>query len=111
MTTKLEPAETFDGNVELPALMRAAVLFGANDMRLVDDYPVPRPGPTDAIVKVVACAICGTDPDILKRGWPNHPPYGQFIFGHEYAGIVVALGEDVTGLAVGDRVAAEPHKG
>jgi threonine dehydrogenase-like Zn-dependent dehydrogenase len=100
-----------DGEVQLPATMRAAVLFGPGDMRLVEDYPIPRPGRNEAIVKVAACAICGTDPDILKRGWPNHPPYGEFIFGHEYAGTIVALGENVTGFAVGDRVAAEPHKG
>jgi L-iditol 2-dehydrogenase len=95
----------------LPATMRAAVLFGPEDMRLVEDYPVPVPGPNDAIVKVAACSICGTDPDILKRGWPNHPPYGEFIFGHEYSGTIVAVGESVKGFAVGDRVAAEPHKG
>jgi L-iditol 2-dehydrogenase len=91
--------------------MRAAVLFGPGDMRLVEDYPVPEPGPNEAIVKVAACAICGTDPDILKRGWPNHPPYGEFIFGHEYSGSIVAVGDGVKAFAVGDRVAAEPHKG
>ena len=95
----------------LPVTMRAAVLFGPGDMRLVEDYPVPAPGPGEAIVRVAACAICGTDPDILRRGWPNHPPYGEFIFGHEYSGTVVAVAEDVRDLAVGDRVAAEPHRG
>jgi L-iditol 2-dehydrogenase len=100
-----------DGDSQLPATMRAAVLFGPGDMRLVDDYPVPTPGPNDAIVRVAACAICGTDPDILKRGWPGHPPYGEFVFGHEYAGVIVALGESANGFSVGDRVAAEPHKG
>jgi L-iditol 2-dehydrogenase len=91
--------------------MRAAVLFGPGDMRLVDDYPVPMPGPNDVIVRVVACSICGTDPEILQRGWEGQPPYGEFVFGHEYAGVVVAVGEGVDELAVGDRVAAEPHKG
>lgn len=96
---------------ELPATMRAAVLFGPDDMRLVDDYVTPEPGPGEAVVRVMACAICGTDPDILRRGWPSHPPYGEFIFGHEYAGIVAAVGEGVDDLAIGDRVAAEPHHG
>jgi threonine dehydrogenase-like Zn-dependent dehydrogenase len=110
--TRLEQVSAVgDGGPELPATMRAAVLFGPSDMRVVEDYPIPTPGRNEAIVKVAACAICGTDPDILKRGWPNHPPYGEFIFGHEYAGTIVALGENVTGFAVGDRVAAEPHKG
>jgi L-iditol 2-dehydrogenase len=95
----------------LPEKMRAAVLYGEGDMRLVEDYPVPLPGPGEAIIKVEACAICGTDPKILAHGWPNHPSYGTFIFGHEYAGTVVALAEGVTEFKVGDRVAVEPHKG
>ena len=100
-----------DGPATLPATMRAAVLFGPGDLRLVDDYPVPAPGPNEVIVAVASCAICGTDPEILERGWPGQPPYGEFIFGHEYAGVVVSTGTGVTGFAVGDRVAAEPHKG
>ena len=80
-------------------------------MRLVDDYPVPEPGPGEVLIKVAACAICGTDPEILADGWPNHPPYGEFIFGHEYTGTVAALGPGVTEMAVGDPVAVEPHKG
>ena len=97
--------------MSIPKTMRAAVLYGEGDMRLVDDYPVPQPGPDEVLIKVAACAICGTDPKILAHGWPNHPPYGQFIFGHEYTGTVAALGPGVTGLAVGDPVAVEPHKG
>jgi threonine dehydrogenase-like Zn-dependent dehydrogenase len=96
---------------ELPATMRAVVLFGPGDMRLVEDYSTPIPGPGDAIVRVDSCAICTTDFDILQRGWPHHPPYGDFVFGHEYAGTVVALGEQVRDLSIGDRVAAEPHHG
>jgi threonine dehydrogenase-like Zn-dependent dehydrogenase len=95
----------------LPTTMKAAVLYGEGDMRLVDDYPVPEPGPGEVLIEVAACAICGSDPKILAHGWPNHPPYGTFIFGHEYTGRIVALGEGVTEFAVGDRVAVEPHKG
>jgi L-iditol 2-dehydrogenase len=91
--------------------MKAVVLFGRGDMRLVGDYPVPKPGPGEILVKVESCAICGTDPKILADGWPNHPPYGQFVFGHEYAGRVAIAGEGVTQFKVGDRVAVEPHKG
>jgi threonine dehydrogenase-like Zn-dependent dehydrogenase len=97
--------------MSLPKTMKAAVLFGEGDMRLIDDYSVPEPGPGEAIIKVTACAICGSDPKILAHGWPNHPPYGTFIFGHEYAGIIAALGEGVTEFKIGDRVAVEPHKG
>ncbi|GAB4546656.1 MAG: alcohol dehydrogenase catalytic domain-containing protein [Anaerolineae bacterium] len=97
--------------MRLPKTMRAAVLFGEGDMRLVDDYPVPQPEPGEVLIQVKACAICGSDPKILAHGWPSHPPYGQFIFGHEYTGEIVGLGEGVTEFAVGDRVAVEPHKG
>ncbi len=95
----------------VPKTMRAAVLFGEGDMRLVDDYPVPEAGPGEVLIRVEACAICGSDPKILAHGWPNHPPYGEFIFGHEYAGAVAALGDGVTEFEVGDRVVVEPHKG
>jgi L-iditol 2-dehydrogenase len=91
--------------------MRAAVLFGPGDLRLVEDYPVPTPSSTEAIVAVASCSICGTDPEILERGWLGQPPYGDFVFGHEYAGVVVAVGDSVKDLSIGDRVAAEPHKG
>ncbi len=110
-TANVPTAASLAANGDLPPTMSAAVLFGPGDMRLVEDYPTPTAGPNEAIVRVAACAICGTDPDILRRGWPNHPPYGEFVFGHEYAGTVVALGEGVRDLAIGDRVAAEPHRG
>jgi L-iditol 2-dehydrogenase len=95
----------------LPETMKAAVLFGERDMRLVDDYPVPVPDRDEVLIHVQACAICGTDPKILAHGWPNQPPYGKYIFGHEYAGTIAAVGEAVSPLKVGDRVAVEPHKG
>ena len=95
----------------IPKTMKAAVLYGEGDMRLVNDYPVPEPGPNEVLIRVEACAICGTDPKILAHGWPNHPSYGEFIFGHEYAGKIAALGEGVTEFQIDDRVAMEPHKG
>jgi L-iditol 2-dehydrogenase len=97
--------------MSIPRTMKAAVLYGEGDMRLVEDYPTPEPGPNEVLIRVEACAICGTDPKILARGWPNHPPYGTFIFGHEYSGTVAALGPAVTEFQVGDRVTVEPHKG
>jgi L-iditol 2-dehydrogenase len=95
----------------IPETMKAAVLFGEGDMRLVDDYPVPVPRSDEVLIRVQACAICGTDPKILAHGWPNQPPYGKYIFGHEYAGTIAAAGEGVSQLKIGDRVAIEPHKG
>ena len=96
--------------MKIPETMKAAVLFGPNDMRVVEKK-VPKPGQQEVLIKVEACAICGTDPKILAQGWQGQPPFGEFIPGHEYAGTIVALGEGVVGFSFGDRVAIEPHKG
>lgn len=94
----------------IPDTMQAAVLFGPNDLRVVE-RPVPRPGPQKALIKVAACAICGTDLKITSHPFPGQPPFGEFIPGHEYVGTVVAVGESVDEFQVGDRVAVEAHKG
>ncbi len=94
----------------LPERMKAAVLFNHDDLRVIETS-VPRPGQAEVLIKVKACAICGTDPKIVAHGWPNCPPFGEYILGHEYTGEIIALGEGVTGYKVGDRVAVEPHKG
>lgn len=96
--------------MKIPQKMKAAVLYGRNDLRIVE-REVPRPGFQEVLIKVEACAICGTDPKIVSHGWRNQPPFGEYIPGHEYAGTVVALGEGAVGFAVNDRVAIEPHKG
>ncbi len=94
----------------VPTTMRAAVLYGSNDVR-VQDYPVPTPGPLEVLLKVHACAICGTDPRLIANGWRPMPNYGTFIPGHEYSGEVVDIGPGVSSFQVGDRVAIESHKG
>jgi 2-desacetyl-2-hydroxyethyl bacteriochlorophyllide A dehydrogenase len=96
--------------MKIPEMMKAAVLFGPNDLRVVEKK-VPKPGQQEVLIKVEACAICGTDPKILAHGWQNQPPFGEYVPGHEYAGTIVSLGEGVVGFSVGDRVAVEPHKG
>jgi len=94
----------------IPKRMKAAVLYGPDDLR-IEERDVPLPGPGEVLVKVRACAICGTDPKILSKGWPSQPPYGEYIPGHEYTGEVVAVGETVDEYKVGDRIAVETHKG
>ena len=94
----------------IPKTMKAAVLYDFNDIR-VEDRPVPSPASDEVLLKVEACAVCGTDVKITTHGMPNQPPFGEFIIGHEYAGTVVALGETVDEYEVGDRVAVEIHKG
>jgi L-iditol 2-dehydrogenase len=96
--------------VNVPSTMRAAVLFGPNDFRVLDK-PVPTPGPGEVLVKVAMCGTCGTDLKIQTHPFPAQPPFGEFTPGHEWTGTVVQLGEGVDELQPGDRVAIEAHKG
>ncbi len=94
----------------VPDRMRAVVLFGPNDLRMVE-RPVPKPALQQVLIKVAACAICGTDLKITSHPFPGQPPFGEFIPGHEYVGTVVGVGDSVDEFAIGDRVAVEAHKG
>jgi L-iditol 2-dehydrogenase len=94
----------------LPETMKAAVLAGPNEL-VVKDVPTPRPGTMEVLLKVEACACCSTDVALMAKPLPGQPPYGSFIPGHEYAGIVAALGETVDEFKVGDRVTVEAHLG
>ncbi|WP_413795199.1 MULTISPECIES: zinc-dependent alcohol dehydrogenase [unclassified Pseudomonas] len=82
--------------------MKAVVFHGVGDIRL-DEVPDPiLQAPTDAIVRVTASAICGTDLHFIRGSAPDMLP--GTILGHEAVGIVEALGEDVRNLQIGDRV-------
>ena len=96
--------------MKIPDRMKAAVLFGTEDIRVVE-VDVPSPEPEEVLLKVKACAICGSDPKIISNGWPWAPPFGEYIPGHEYAGRVVSVGPEVSEFRIGDRVVIEPHKG
>ncbi|QYN38584.1 2,3-butanediol dehydrogenase [Pseudonocardia sp. DSM 110487] len=98
--------------------MKAARFHGRGDIR-VDDVPDPQVGPGQVEVSVDWCGICGTDLHeflegpifIPNRGAP-HPITGAelpVVMGHEFAGVVSAVGTGVTGVREGDRVAVEPY--
>ncbi|CAN5510337.1 hypothetical protein BH09ACT8_BH09ACT8_16990 [soil metagenome] len=73
----------------------------------VVDAPVPEAGPNDVLVKMRACGICGSDAFYIAIG--GIPPrQGHTPLGHEPAGEIVAVGADVTDLAVGDHVVINP---
>ena len=83
--------------------MRATVIHGARDVRLEQ---VPDPViqyPTDAVVRVVAACVCGSD---LWRYRGIEPVTEPVRMGHEYIGVVEEIGSEVTTLAVGDFVIA-----
>ena len=92
----------------IPSTMKAAVLHAAGDLR-VEQVPVPTLGPDDALVRVRACGICASDVHYYVHGRiGTYVVEEPMIVGHELAGDVVAVGSNVSRLAVGTRVALEP---
>jgi threonine 3-dehydrogenase len=90
--------------------VQALVKTAAHPGLSFETCPDPAPGPSDAIVRVKATSLCGTDAHIYNWDpWAHsriHPPR---IIGHEMCGEVVEVGADVTLVKPGDYVAAESH--
>lgn len=90
--------------------MKAVVIHAAKDLR-IEEREVERLGPGQVEVAIEAGGICGSD-----LHYYNHGGFGTvrvrepMILGHEVAGTIKALGEGVSGLAVGDRVAVSPSR-
>ncbi|HEX9997665.1 MAG TPA: NAD(P)-dependent alcohol dehydrogenase [Abditibacterium sp.] len=89
--------------------MPAAVLHGTRDLR-VDQVPVPAPpGRGEVQIQIGKVGICGSDVHYFEHGRiGNFVVEAPMILGHECAGTVTQVGEDVTHLRVGDRVSIEP---
>ena len=87
--------------------MRQVRVHGPGDVRL-DDVPEPDPGPRDALVRVAACGICGSDLSYIRLGGMAGPGPEPLCLGHEMAGTVEWVGPEVTGARVGDRVVVQP---
>lgn len=85
--------------------MIAAVLRGPRSLTL-SSVPSPSPGPADAVIRVKAAGLCGTD----YRIWTGERPV-QYprVMGHEFVGTVAAVGREVGNLSVGQMVAVEPN--
>src|SRR4051794_17395264 len=75
----------------------------------IQEVPLPEALPGQAIVQIEAVGICGSDTAYYRVGYiGDWKVEGPIILGHEAAGIVVATGDAVTNVSVGDRVAIEP---
>jgi L-iditol 2-dehydrogenase len=88
--------------------MKALRFYAPEDVRL-EDVPEPGCGPDEVKLRVRNCSTCGTDVKILHNGHQNLSP--PRTIGHEIAGEVVEVGENVAGWSVGDRaqvIAAVP---
>lgn len=84
--------------------MKAVVLDETRQLQLVD-RPVPEPRSGEVLVRSEYCGICGTDlhaPELEIFATP-------VVMGHEFAGVLAAVGPDVTGWKEGDRVAVNPN--
>lgn len=86
-----------------------AIVFREGRQVGVEHLPDPEPGPGEVVIAVRASGICHTDIEILRGN------YGSSAFplvpGHEFAGEVVAVGQGVSGVRVGDRVVVDPNLG
>ena len=85
--------------------MSAAVLYGKEQLR-IERVQVPKLDRGDVLVRVRAALTCGTDVKVFRRGYHAKMIRPPALFGHELAGDVAAVGSDVSGFHVGQRVVA-----
>lgn len=85
--------------------MQAAVLTGPGALR-IDAVPLPQPGPGEVRLRLEGCGVCASNVEPFEgQPWSSWPGEAGGL-GHEGWGIVDAIGEGVSGVAIGDRVAA-----
>ncbi len=85
--------------------MKALFLDGIGKLS-VQDVARPVPKADEVLVRVEACGICGTDRHLFLGEFPSFPPV---TLGHEFSGIIEAVGQDVTDMQVGMRVTSDPN--
>ncbi|HUX19647.1 MAG TPA: zinc-dependent alcohol dehydrogenase family protein [Spirochaetia bacterium] len=86
--------------------MKSAVIEKPGSIRIEKKEDLDRPAPDEVIVRVMASGICGTDVHIYRGEYLGEYP---IVPGHEFSGVVEAIGDKVTRIKVGDRVAVEPN--
>ncbi len=90
---------------ELSQHMTAAVLYGKEHLQ-IETVDVPKIGRGDVLVRVRAALTCGTDVKVFRRGYHARMIVPPALFGHELAGDIVKMGDDVRDFKVGQRVVA-----
>ncbi len=92
----------------VPETMRVSVLTAPRTLE-VRERPVPRPAADEVLVRVTAVGVCGSDVHYYEHGRIGRYVVREpLVLGHEAGGTVVAVGEDVPGARVGQRVSLEP---
>jgi len=90
--------------------MKALVKKRAEEGLWLEDVPIPEIAGNEVLIKVHKTAICGTDVHIYNwDNWAQKTIKVPMVSGHEYAGEIVEIGENVTGLSIGDIVSGEGH--
>ena len=103
MTTKPTPSE-------VPERMQASVLTRAKSIG-VEQVPVPSVADDEVLVQVAAVGVCGSDTHYYRHGRiGGFVVEAPLILGHECSGTIVAVGADVPGSRIGERVAIEPQR-
>ncbi|HOC02339.1 MAG TPA: alcohol dehydrogenase catalytic domain-containing protein, partial [bacterium] len=84
---------------------KAALLVNIEDLKIVD-REIPQIGKNEILLRVKACAICGTDIKVFHHGH-KHIVFPR-VTGHELSGVIEKIGEDIKKYKVGDRVTVAP---
>jgi L-iditol 2-dehydrogenase len=90
--------------------MKAAKLFGPNDIRVVD-CAIPEIGDEEILLKTSAAAICGSDLRMIGNGYKGVDETHPLTLGHEIAGVIEQVGKNVKGYEKGMRIALAPNIG
>lgn len=88
-------------------IMKSAVFYGKHDIR-VEEREIPQVGAEEVLIKVMACGVCGSDLHIYEGDQGSTATIPPQVQGHEFAGVIAAVGSAVTNCKVGDRVCVDP---
>lgn len=88
---------------------RGIAVYGPDDVRCVDDIPIPEIGPYECLLKIRSCGFCnGTDFDIIKGEMSIQVDGFPFLLGHEGVGEVIKVGKNVRNYHIGNRFINPP---
>ena len=90
--------------------MKAAVFYEPGVVK-VQDWPDPQVSGDEVLIRVMASGVCGTDLHIFDGAKGASECYPPVVLGHEFSGVVEAVGPDVKGVKIGDHVTVDPNRG
>ena len=88
--------------------MKGVVMLGGREAE-VRDFPVPRPGPNEVLIRMKRSAVCGSDLRLYRKPLSYFEGMPTLVMGHEPAGVVEELGSQAHRLKIGARVCLCPH--